>query len=234
MDIIFLAQQSGLSIDTLISIAQFSVIFLFSLSFHEAAHAFMAYKCGDDTARLMGRMTLNPVPHIDPIGTLLMPALMLVSALTGANLRFLIGWAKPVPVNPLRFRNYNKGELLVSFAGPFSNLILLMAGALICRAILLIFGAEGIFENPVFTFFLNLVSLNIVLFAFNLIPIHPLDGSHILRLFLKPKAAEAYDRVIVPYGFLILIGLMYMRVFDYIYSFMLIPVGFLIFAGTVK
>jgi Zn-dependent protease len=234
MDTVIFAQQTGLSVETLINIAQFGVIFLFSLSFHEAAHAFMAYKCGDDTARLMGRMTLNPIPHIDPIGTLLMPALMLVSALTGANLRFLIGWAKPVPVNPLRFRNYQKGELLVSFAGPFSNLILLMAGALICRAILLISGAKALDNNPVFLFFLKLVSLNIVLFAFNLIPIHPLDGSHILRLFLTPKAAEAYERVIAPYGFLILIGLMYMRVFDYIFSFVWIPVEFLIFAGTIK
>lgn len=212
---------------------QLFVILLFSLSFHEAAHAFMAYKCGDDTARLLGRMTLNPVPHIDPIGTLLMPAIMIISSMTGAGIRFLIGWAKPVPVNPLNFRNYRKGEFFVSFAGPFSNLILVAGGALICRALLMAYGFEIIHSNAniFFNFFLMFTSLNLILFTFNLIPIHPLDGSHILKLFLSNKASEAYDRVIAPYGFFIIIGLVYLGVFRFIYEWVSIPVGWLISAG---
>jgi Zn-dependent protease len=234
MDFLTFAAQDRALADNLIYAVQFMVILLFSLSFHEAAHAFMAYKCGDDTARLMGRMTLNPIPHIDPIGTLLMPGLMIVTSITGTGIPFLIGWAKPVPVNPLRFRDYHKGEILVSLAGPFSNFILLVGGALVCRGILI---ASRHFElgsgvSLVFLFFYYFASLNSVLFLFNLIPIPPLDGSHVLRIFLPARAAETYDRVIAPYGFFILILFASSPIFRWISSGAMIAMDWLISAGT--
>ncbi len=204
--------------DIFLQVAQLAIVFLFSISFHESAHAWMADRCGDDTARLMGRMTLNPIVHIDPIGTVLIPGIMVLRSLSmlGSGMPAMIGWAKPVPVNPLRYRDYRKGELLVSLAGPVSNLILLIGGAIVLRLMLLMNLSPK--ADPIFDFFFFFVSLNMILFMFNLMPIYPLDGSHILKLVLSREAAEAYDRYISPYGILIILIFVNTPVFGFLYS----------------
>jgi Zn-dependent protease len=144
------------------------------LTFHEFGHAWTAWKCGDDTARLQGRVSLNPLVHIDPIGTVVLPLLMIFLP-TGAS-RFMIGWAKPVPVNPYNLRNKNVDDVLVTMAGPGMNLLL---------AILLIAAARaGLFVHSLgmADYCVQAATLSLLLCFFNLIPIPPLDGSHILRI----------------------------------------------------
>jgi Zn-dependent protease len=143
------------------------------LTFHEFAHAWTAWKCGDDTARLQGRLSLNPIVHIDPIGTVLLPLIMIfASPMVG---RFLIGWAKPVPFNPAFLNKRWRDEMLIAMAGPAMNIIL--AGALVGIArIAVIFNSYAAVE-----LLLQMASLSLVLSFFNLIPIPPLDGSHVLR-----------------------------------------------------
>ncbi len=198
----------------LIKVAYFLVALYLSISVHEAAHAWMANRCGDDTARLMGRMTLNPIVHIDPIGTVLMPLLMVITPLLmpGGGLGIpLFGWAKPVPVNPLRFRDMRKGEVLVSLAGPVSNFILAAGALAACWIVIAALGAAssgmvGRIGEMVLLFLTSLMMLNLVLGLFNLIPIPPLDGSHILGVFLSREAAAKLERFLVPpLNFIILI-----------------------------
>lgn len=164
------------------------------LTFHEYAHAWMAWRCGDDTARLQGRCSLNPLVHIDPIGTVVLPLLMIV--LPGAG-RFLVGWAKPVPVNPYNLGNPRRDELLVAMAGPAMNVIL---------AVLLLGLARVLSWTPwtaMTEFLMFLAYLSLLLCFFNLIPIPPLDGSYLLRHFTG-MSHETYHRL-AQYGFLILI-----------------------------
>lgn len=142
------------------------------LTFHEFAHAWVAHKCGDDTARLQGRLTINPLAHIDPIGTVLFPLLMVFFAPLG---RFLIGWAKPVPVNLANLSNPVRDDILIAMAGPIMNLLLAIVLVGFAR-IAFFFGAA----EPV-DVFLNMAQLSLLLCFFNLIPIPPLDGSHVLR-----------------------------------------------------
>lgn len=189
---------------------QFFVILYFSISFHECAHAWAASRNGDDTARLMGRMTLNPIPHIDIIGTVIIPILFFFSG----GFR-LIGWGKPVPVNPLQFKNYRRGEIETSLAGPLSNLILVVASLLVMRLLLKV--APG--WHFLTEFLWQVAGLNMVLCLFNLIPIYPLDGSHILKIFLPREAAASYDRFITPYGWIILLLLLNIRALDFIFAF---------------
>jgi Zn-dependent protease len=143
------------------------------LTFHEFAHAWVASKCGDDTARLRGRLSLNPVVHIDPIGTVILPLVMIFAS--PAVGRFLIGWAKPVPFNPANLRNRWRDEMFIAMAGPAMNLILAIALVAIAR-IAFIFDAD-----QTALLFLQMASLSLLLCFFNLIPIPPLDGSHVLR-----------------------------------------------------
>jgi Zn-dependent protease len=143
------------------------------LTFHEFGHAWTAEKCGDDTARLQGRCSLNPIVHIDPIGTVLLP-LMMIFLPFGVS-RFMIGWAKPVPVNPYNLRNPQLDDILVSMAGPAMNLLLAVGLVALARAGLL-FHLGGVAE-----LFLQMAALSLLLCFFNLIPIPPLDGSHVLR-----------------------------------------------------
>lgn len=189
---------------------QFLAVLYFSISFHEYAHAWAANRNGDDTARLMGRMTLNPAAHIDFIGTVIIP--LLGFFFSGFR---LIGWGKPVPVNPLRFRNYRRGEIETSLAGPFSNFVLLVASVFLLR---LVFKVAPRWDVAVE--FLKLAAvLNMVLCLFNLIPIHPLDGSHILKNFLSREALEVYDRLITPYGPFLLLLLLNLGALDFIFLF---------------
>lgn len=185
------------------------IVLLLSLTIHESAHAWMADRMGDPTAKMMGRISLNPLVHIDIIGTVVLPIL---AALTGWA---LIGWAKPVPVNPLNLRNPRRDDMLISALGPVSNLIL----ALVFIIIFKIFHAivrGGTFFQPLYYFFLFGILINILLALFNMIPIPPLDGSGVLMGFLSPSAAEKYERI-RPFGIIIIYLLMYLGVFRLFY-----------------
>jgi Zn-dependent protease len=202
------------------------VVFLFSLSFHEAAHAWTSEKFGDDTGRLQGRITLNPLPHIDPMGTILFPV---VGFLTGIP---LFGWAKPVETNPLMWRDKTRANIWVSAAGPISNFILLAIAFIALEAILMsgiaiktgnLFSlvtplpGQPAFLEPLTKLLSIMLWLNLALGVFNLIPIPPLDGSHVLESVLPYQMAQAYAQI-RPYGFLLLIGLLYLGVFGAIFG----------------
>jgi len=173
------------------------------LSFHEFGHAWAAHKCGDDTARLMGRMTINPVVHIDPIGTVLIPWVLILTPMLGVDLPFLVfGWAKPVPVNPSNYDSRKRGDILVSMAGPAVNLGL----AVLLMVVLSIAGAwpeklavQQLWENPA----VMVVFLSLILCFFNLIPVPPLDGSHVLRHIIG-MSEETYMQI-AQYGFIIIL-----------------------------
>ena len=167
------------------------------LTFHEFGHAWTAWKCGDDTARLQGRVSLNPLVHIDPIGTVLLPLLMIF--MPGAG-RFLIGWAKPVPVNPYNLRNKNFDDILVTLAGPGMNL-LLAVGLMALAKVGLIFHSEATTELCISAAYLSLV-----LCFFNLIPVPPLDGSQVMRV-LTGMSYETFANF-ARYGFIIVIVLL--------------------------
>ncbi|MFZ5975863.1 MAG: site-2 protease family protein [Bacillota bacterium] len=164
---------------------------LLALSFHEFSHAFVANRLGDDTARMMGRLTMDPIKHIDPIGFLM---LLVVGW----------GWAKPVPINPRKFKKLRRDEILVSLAGPASNLILAIVAFVILYTAHAVFG----FYNEIFeTIFLNLYIYNVIFMIFNLLPVPPLDGYHIFKnVFFKAlpyKFFAAYEQ----YGMFVLIAL---------------------------
>ncbi|RJP74629.1 MAG: site-2 protease family protein [Candidatus Abyssobacteria bacterium SURF_17] len=201
------------------------VILLFSCCVHEFAHAWMAYRCGDDTAMLSGRMTLNPIPHIDPIGTIAFPLLALLMGTP-----FLLGWAKPVPVNPRRFNNYRRDDILVSVSGIASNLVLALLAATLLRTIY-VFGGFP-FIRPIVFILQYLMYLNVVLAVFNLIPIPPLDGSHVLYHYLPMQTAWQFRRL-EQFGFIILILFLMTGVFRHIvavpmqiFNYIAGPLGF--------
>jgi len=188
------------------------VVLLFSLSFHESAHAWMAWRLGDDTAKNLGRVSLNPIVHIDPIGTLLFPLIQIFTNVP------LLGWAKPTPYNPANFRrdvSMRKGHMLVAAAGPVSNFIL----ALIFTGILFVLIKAHVVESEN-DFFLHLmalgIELNVLLAVFNLIPIPPLDGSKVASFGLPGDLGERYDRIVGPYGFMILMLLLISGAFGYV------------------
>ena len=188
------------------------VVLLFSLSFHESAHAWMAWKLGDDTAKNLGRVSLNPIVHIDPIGTLLFPLIQIFTNVP------LLGWAKPTPYNPANFRrdvSMRKGHMLVAAAGPVSNFLL----ALIFTGILFVLIKARVVESQD-DFFLHLmvlgIELNVLLAVFNLIPIPPLDGSKVASFGLPGDLGEQYDRIVGPYGFMILMLLLISGAFGYV------------------
>lgn len=191
-----------------IKLFEFAIL-VFALSLHEAAHAWMASRLGDPTARMLGRLTLNPLKHIDPFGTILVPIAMLFLFPTG----FLIGWAKPTPVTPRNFKNLRRDDILTTLAGPVSNLAAAVAAtiALVILARLNTTGAEmvrylaggvpalGLSPSspavPLAMILYLSVWLNVILAVFNLIPLPPLDGSHVVRHFLPYKALRLYDSI---------------------------------------
>jgi Zn-dependent protease len=193
------------------------IAFLFAISVHESAHAWTASRCGDQTARLLGRVSLNPIRHIDLFGTIILP---LVAAISGIP---LLGWAKPTPVDPRNFRNPTFDDILTSVAGPVSNFIV-ATGALLVLGVIALSSSlghsivDGVVQggysselpNSAFTpfamLFYELMFINIVLAVFNLIPIPPLDGSHVLRHFLPDSVRMVYDRV----GFFALLAFVYL------------------------
>jgi Zn-dependent protease len=187
--------MAGMNLPYLLEAALMAVVLLFSVVVHEVAHGYVALLNGDPTARMLGRLTLNPVPHIDLVGTILVPLLLLIS-----HAGILFGWAKPVPVNPLNYRNYRWGEFAVSAAGPVSNLVLAALFAILLRLGL---GNPGLVQLAYFG-----VSINIILALFNLIPIPPLDGSHVLSILLPRELARLYD-YLQPVGFVLILILFY-------------------------
>jgi Zn-dependent protease len=191
------------------------VVLLLAISAHEAAHAWMSYKFGDDTARLLGRITLNPVSHTDPIGTLLIPIVMFVVGHTGGALASipLIGWGKPTPVNPLRWRNKDLANVMVSIAGILANILI----ALIAFTILKVLFMMGIrlsesFEEPLGLLLSYMLIMNISLAIFNLLPFPPLDGSKVLDTFLPASMRPAME-ILERYGFIILLFLIWIGFF---------------------
>jgi len=180
---------------------------LLAVTVHECSHGWMADRLGDPTARLAGRLTLNPIKHLDVVGTL-------VFLLTR-----MIGWAKPVPVNPYNLRNPRRDMLWISLAGPSANLITAVLSALVYRlaAAQVVFGGPpGVwFWLPLLYMAQFSVMVNVGLAFFNLLPVHPLDGSKILAGLLSPGAAAKYEQL-APYGFIILLLLIFSNVLDYI------------------
>lgn len=179
-------------------------VFLFSIVVHESAHGLAALANGDRTAKDSGRITLNPLPHIDLFGSIFVPLIFLLAQ--GFKPTVLIGWAKPVPVNPFNFRHGTRSELEVSLAGPFSNLLLALAFALVSR-FLPAWNNGNVSLLAVRYMLIYGMHINCLLAVFNLIPVPPLDGSHVLSALLPPDAAFHY-RKIAGYGMWILIGVL--------------------------
>ena len=178
------------------------LVLLFSLTVHESAHAWTANRLGDPTARRLGRISLNPVVHIDPIGTILLP---LVAFMAGG---LIFGWAKPVPVNPRNLANPRRDFLLIAAAGPASNVLLATAASLLMRVGPAGAAASGGVASVLFDIGFMVIQLNLLLAVFNMIPIPPLDGGNVLAGLLPGPLADGYDRVVRPYGFMILLVLM--------------------------
>jgi Zn-dependent protease len=192
------------------------IAFLFAISVHESAHAWMANRCGDPTARMLGRITLNPIKHIDLFGTILLPLIALLAHMP------LLGWAKPTPVDPRNFKNPMRDDIMTSVVGPISNFIVAIGATVLLLLISLAssFG-RGVVQGipigyiptssnsilvPLCLFVYELMVINVVLGVFNLIPIPPLDGSHVLRHFLSEGARRTYDAI----GWIGLMALVYL------------------------
>lgn len=181
---------------------------LFSLSVHEAAHAAMANYWGDPTAKLMGRMTLNPIKHADPMGTVILPLFAMISGFP-----YLFGWAKPVPFNPRNLEDRRRGPVMIALAGPGANLLMILFAAIVLRALAALL---GVVEAPVLMLFIQafiyLALINMILMLFNLIPLPPLDGHHVLEFFLPPEGQRVLERI-GPYSiFILFILVFYLRI----------------------
>lgn len=202
------------------------VVLLFSLSVHESAHGWMALRMGDDTAYRQGRVSLNPLVHIDPIGTVLMPLLQIFAS--GIP---LLAWAKPTPVGAQNFRSLKRGHVLVAGAGPTSNLGLAMIfGAFLFIAVRLGMAHHG---TPVSDILTRGIVMNVSLFVFNLVPVPPLDGSWIASWGLPRSLADSYDRLVLPYGQWILLILVMSGgmgwILGPIINFLLMLVGLIVY-----
>ena len=188
-------------------IAVFTAIVL-----HEFSHGYIAFRLGDPTAKMQGRLTLNPLAHIDPIGTILVPIVLVI-----LRSPFLFGWAKPVPVNPNYFRNPYKGMFYVAIAGPLMNIALALGASAIGRLAILITplsllygrGFSAYFVQTIFYLLGFFVIINIILAVFNLLPVPPLDGSRVLTYFLPPEGKRVMMQL-ERYGFLIVLALLYL------------------------
>jgi Zn-dependent protease len=179
------------------------LVLLFSLTVHEAAHALTADRLGDPTARLLGRVSLNPAVHVDPIGTIVFPLIAIITNLP------VLGWAKPVPVNVTRLRGHWKRKyMLIAAAGPASNLVLAVVASILLHVIPVSGRMAEAALGPLGAVLREAVYLNVLLAVFNMVPVPPLDGGNVLAGVLRGPVADMYDRL-RPYGFIILYGLMF-------------------------
>jgi Zn-dependent protease len=195
-------------------------VLIFSIVLHEVAHGWVARQQGDPTAAMLGRLTLNPISHIDPVGSLLVPALL---ALAPGSM--ILGWAKPVPINPRNFRNFKRGDILVSLAGVFVNFLLALAFAvLVAVAQWLLRLAPDLASTWLVLWQMAAygVQINFILMLFNLIPIPPLDGSHVFAYLLPPKLAYRYRQIGMG-GIMIVFLVLFLTGF----RFLAVPLGWL-------
>lgn len=186
----------------LYDLAVYAIPLIFAITMHEAAHGWMAERFGDDTASMMGRVTLNPIPHIDLVGTIIVPGILLLgSAATGLG-GVLLGWAKPVPVNTRNLRPFRQGMFMVALAGPLSNLL----QALFWLLMLKLFILTGFLTQSLLDLTIAGVMVNFYLMAFNLLPLPPLDGGRIVTMLLPYEAAVKFSEI-ERYGMVILVVL---------------------------
>jgi Zn-dependent protease len=212
----------------LASIIVVAIMLLIGFPVHEFSHALAAYRLGDSTARFMGRLSLNPIVHFDPLGGILLGLTFIASQGT-----FGFGWAKPTPVNPRNLEGGRYGEAIVAAAGPVSNLVLAIAAAIPLRYIFATPSLADQIPFLVIYILLIFVNINIVLMVFNLFPIPPLDGSKVLFSFLPPQVAWRWRPVLEQYGFILLLLLFFVPPGDSIGARILIPIidairGFLV------
>lgn len=188
------------------------IVLIFSVMIHEVSHGLMALRLGDDTAKAAGRLTLNPLKHIDLFGSVILPLLLILS-----RSPILFGWAKPVPYNPLRLKDPKKGSALIGAAGPMSNIIIALVFGIVLRLIFSFYHIDSAFSFPGrIVLLLNIiVVINILLAVFNLIPIPPLDGASVLFAFL-PDHWRAVRIFLSRYGFFLLLVLIFSPLFDFI------------------
>jgi Zn-dependent protease len=202
----------------LASIIVVAIMLLVGFPVHEFSHALAAYRLGDSTARFMGRLTLNPVVHFDPLGGILLA----VTMLSGSG--FAFGWAKPTPVNPRNLEGGRWGEAIVAAAGPISNLVLAIAAALPLRFILSNLTLSEEIPTLVLQILFYFILINLVLMVFNLFPIPPLDGSKVLFAFLPAEVAWRWRPVLERYGFILLLIVFFVPPGDSIGARILLPI----------
>ncbi len=190
---------------------------LIAITFHEVSHGLVAYRLGDPTAKMLGRLTLNPIAHIDIFGTIILPLMLIVLT----NGRFVFGYAKPVPINPMNFKNPRKGMAISAAAGPVTNMLLASASFLIWKGVLTPLASispdtfsEAVLR-PLAMIMQSSIVVNVVLAVFNMIPIPPLDGGRVLTGLLPSKQAMSFSRI-EPFGFVIVIVLIYSGIANHI------------------
>lgn len=225
-----------MSTDLIPQLLIYMITLLFAISAHEAAHAWMSDRFGDDTARLLGRITLNPVKHIDPLGTLLLPIVGFILGNIGGPVGRipLIGWGKPTPVNPLRWRRKDLANVMVSAAGIMANLIIATCAFIILKVLLMTGSVGSIPESlrePVLLFLWYFLTMNVSLAIFNLLPFPPLDGSKILETFL-PASAQPTLELLERFGFIILMFLIYVGFFGAIMRPVMTVIEYLLYLGV--